>query len=171
MKKLLLIGVFGLLISSCSNNSSVNSYLKSNSSKNVSIINLNPKKDYEMLIVESSDCPYCHKLQHDLTTNQELINALKNIEVSPILADDTSKLYEITINNHKIEGTGQDIAYDLGVNAYPNIFFLNKSGKVVLNVPGYVKPKIMSCIAHYITSKSYKTTDINIYLKQNKCIS
>ncbi len=175
MKKIsLAIGLtvsIGLLISSCSKESNVNEYLKSNSSKSVPIVNLAPKKDYEMLIVESSDCPYCHKLQHDLTTNKELIEALKNVEVAPILADDTSKLYKIVINNHKLTGTGQDLAADLGVNAYPNIFFLNKEGKVILNVPGYVEPKTMVCVVNFITSKSYKKEDINSYIKANHCLS
>ncbi len=170
MKKVLLLLSFGLLITSCSKDN-VNSYLKSNSAKNVAVINLEPKKDYEMLIIESSDCPYCHELQHDLTTNQNLIQALKDVEVAPVLADDTSKLYKITINNHKLMGTGQDIATDIGVNAYPNIFFLNKKGKLILNVPGYVEPKTMVCVVNFITSKSYKKQGINSYLKQNHCIS
>ncbi len=161
----------GLLTASCSKESNVNQYLKSNSSKNVPIVDLKPKKDYEMLIIESSDCPYCHKLQHDITTNKELIEALKNVEVAPVLADDTSKLYKIVINDHKLIGTGEDLAADLGVNAYPNIFFLNKEGKVILNVPGYVKPKTMVCVVNFITSKSYKKEDINSYIKANNCLS
>lgn len=170
MKKLLFLMCIGLLISSCNKEGSVNSYLESNST-NIPIVNLNSNKDYEMLIIESSDCPYCHKLQEDLATNKMLIQALKNVKVAPVLADDTSKLYTITINNHKLEGTGRDLSYDLGVNAYPNIFFLNKQGKVILNIPGYVKPHIMVCLINFVTSKSYKTTDVNSYIKQNHCIS
>ncbi len=175
MKKLILIFGFifgiGLLTTSCSKKSGVNDYLKESSSKNIPIVNLEPTKDYEMLIIESSDCPYCHKLQHDITTNKDLIEALKNVEVAPVLADDTSKLYKIVINNHKLIGTGQDLAADLGVNAYPNIFFLNKEGKVILNVPGYVKPKTMVCVVNFITTKSYKKEDINSYIKANNCLS
>jgi len=174
MKRFLKISLFfgiGLLIASCSKQSGVNSYLKSSSSKDVPIVSLIPSKDYEMLIIESSDCPYCHKLQHDIATNQELIKALQGIEVAPVLADDTSKLYKIVINKHKLTGTGQDLAMDLGVNAYPNIFFLNKEGKVILNVPGYVKPKTMVCVINFITTKSYKKEDINSYIKANNCLS
>jgi thioredoxin-related protein len=159
MRKFLKTSLFfsiGLLIASCSRESGVNSYLKSSSSKNVPIVSLIPSKDYEMLIIESSDCPYCHKLQHDITTNQELIKALKNVEVAPVLADDTSKLYKLVINNHKLIGTGEDIASDLGVNSYPNIFLLNKEGKVILNVPGYVKPKTMVCVINFITTEKKK---------------
>jgi Thioredoxin-related protein len=175
MRKFLKTSIFiigiGLLIASCSKQNGVNEYLKSSSSKNVPIVSLIPSKDYEMLIIESSDCPYCHKLQHDITTNPELIKALKNVEVAPVLADDTSKLYKLVINNHKLIGTGEDIASDLGVNAYPNIFFLNKEGKVILNVPGYVKPKTMVCVINFITTKSYKKEDINSYIKANNCLS
>jgi len=156
---LFIIGI-GLLINSCSKQNGVNEYLKSNSSKNVPIVSLIPSKDYEMLIIESSDCP-----------NQELIKALKNVEVASVLADDTSKLYKLVINNHKLIGTGEDITADLGVNAYPNIFFLNKEGKVILNVPGYVKPKTMACVINFITTKSYKKEDINSYIKANHCLS
>ncbi len=46
----------------------------------------------------------------------------------------------------------------------PFIVFCNKNFKPILTIPGYLRPKTLSKVFKYITSRAYETMSINEYL-------
>ncbi len=166
VKKALSIALLGLgvLVSSCNKEKSENSFSEK-SSESSSVLNLQPTKNYAMLIVESKDCPYCKLLSHDLKDNKELIDATKDMNIYKVVVENNSELIKGTLNGHKFEGTPEDLAQALGVQAFPNIFFLDKQGNLLLQIPGYLKPPVMTCVVNYINQGIYKKESIDEYAK------
>lgn len=166
VKRALSIALLGLgiLVSSC-NKEKGESGINENLSESSSVLDLRPTKNYAMLIIESKDCPYCKLLSHDLKDNKGLIEATKDMNIYKVIVENNSELIKGTLNGHKFEGSPQDLAESLGVQTFPNIFFLDKQGNLLLQIPGYLKPTVMTCVVNYINQGIYKKESIDEYAK------
>ncbi|SHK50325.1 Thioredoxin-related protein [Thermocrinis minervae] len=151
--------LFVLMLTSCQKGKSASSESKS----------LIPRKDYAMLIVESQGCIYCKQLDKDLKTNQELIQTLKDMDVYRVLAESNAPVF-IKLDGKEMTTTEDKLVDILGVRSYPHIIFYNKEGRVVLQVPGYVPPKTLTCVVNYVKAQEFEKKKLMDYLKEQRCI-
>ena len=60
-----------------------------------------------------------------------------------------------------------DIAKLYGVRGYPSSWFLEASGARIIEVPGYIQKALFKKVLQYVKGGSYRTTDVNQYLKKH----
>ncbi len=128
---------------------------------------IRPTKEYAMLIVESESCIYCKQLHKDLQ-KEEVRKVLSGVDVFSILYESNAK---VTYRLKGKEGntTEEELARSLGVSSFPQIFFYDKEGNILLHIPGYQPPKTLLCTINFIRQEQYKNQNYMDYLKQNQC--
>lgn len=157
MRRLLLFTLVAFFLYSCNQKPEVSSVEK----------DIRPTKDYAMLIVESESCIYCKQLQKDLQ-KEEIKQALSGMDIFSILYESNAKVY-YRLNGKEGSTTEEELVRSLGVNSFPQIFFYDKEGRVLLHIPGYQPPKTLLCTINFIKQQHYKNQDYIDYLKQNQC--
>jgi len=130
MKRLLIFLLAVVFIASCD---------KGTKAISSEIKDITPKSPYAMLIVESESCIYCKQLKKDLQ-KPELSAELQGIDVYSILYESNAKVKYILNGQEKVS-TEEELAKALGVNSFPQIFFYDKKGNIILHIPGYQPPK------------------------------
>ena len=157
MKKLLGI-VFILFLSlailtGCSNKKASNNTVK-----------LKSNGKFVVLIFDSTTCPYCKKLHRDLTENQKLKEEEEKFTVYTIHVNE-SNAYLLSTAKGELKLQTDDLAQMYGFRgSTPFIVFCDENFKPILTIPGYLRPKTLSKVFKYITSRAYKTMSINEYL-------
>ncbi|MCS7307012.1 MAG: thioredoxin fold domain-containing protein [Aquificaceae bacterium] len=126
-----------------------------------------PQNDYAMLIVESESCIYCKQLKKDLQ-KEELTRELQGMDVQSILYESNAKVRHILKGKETIS-TEEELARYLKVNSFPQVFFYNKEGKILLHLPGYQPPKNLACSIRFVKEEMYKEEKYMDYMK-TKCI-
>jgi len=127
-----------------------------------------PKSPYAMLIVESESCIYCKQLRKDLQ-KPELSAELQGIDVYSILYESNAKVKYILKGRENIS-TEEDLAKALGVNSFPQIFFYDKKGNIILHIPGYQPPRTLACSIRFIKEEKYKQANFMEYIKSKECM-
>lgn len=127
-----------------------------------------PKNQYAMLIVESESCIYCKQLKKDLQ-RPDLASELNGVDVYSILYDSNARVRYILKGQEHIS-TEEELAKALGVNSFPQIFFYDKDGNIVLHLPGYQPPKTLTCSIRFVRESKYKEVQYMDYLKSERCI-
>jgi uncharacterized protein len=110
------------------------------------------KKDGKpvMLYFSSKYCPYCTLMEQDTLADKEIIRILAGFHVV------------------KIDTAGnRGLARRYSVNVYPTFWFLEGSGKRIVETPGYMGKPIFKKILEYVKGAHYKTQDIYQYLKKS----
>ena len=157
MKKFLNFGFFLLfslvILTGCSSKKASNSTVK-----------LKSNGKFVVLIFDSTTCPYCKKLHRDLKENKELRQEERNMTVYTIHVNETNT-YLLPSAKGELKLQTEDLAqmYDFR-GSTPFIVFCNKNFKPILTIPGYLRPKTLSKVFKYITSRAYETMSINEYL-------
>ncbi len=157
MKKFLNFSFFLLfslvILTGCSSKKTSNSTVK-----------LKSNGKFVVLIFDSTTCPYCKKLHRDLKENKELRQEERNMTVYTIHVNETNT-YLLPSAKGELKLQTEDLAqmYDFR-GSTPFIVFCNKNFKPILTIPGYLRPKTLSKVFKYITSRAYETMSINEYL-------
>ena len=87
-------------------------------------------------------------------------SVLGDAEVETILKKD---FVYVRIDVDKTE----DIAKLYGIRGYPSSWFLEPSGARIVEIPGYVEKALFKKVLQYVKGRSYKTSDVNDYLKKH----
>ena len=124
-----------------------------------------PKSNYALLIVESKSCIYCAQLKKDLRTEPNLREALKGMDLYFLLYE-SSKPVKTNIGGQVKELSERELAKALGVRSFPNLVFYDKSGNVILQIPGYLPPEKFVCVVNYVKGENFKDTPIEQYMKK-----
>ncbi len=127
-----------------------------------------PKHQYAMLIVESESCIYCKQLRKDLQA-EPLASELKGMDVYSILYESNARVKYLLEGKEGVS-TEEDLAKSLKVNSFPQLFFYDKEGNIVLHLPGYQPPKTLACSIRFVKEGRYKDTSYMDYLKTERCI-
>ncbi|MFN4319916.1 MAG: thioredoxin family protein [Aquificaceae bacterium] len=141
---------------------------KGTKSTSSDIKDITPKDAYAMLIVESESCIYCKQLKKDLE-KPELSAELKGMDVYSILYESNAKV-KYVLKGREGVSTEEDLAKALGVNSFPQIFFYDKSGNIILHIPGYQPPKTLACSIRFVKEEKYKQANFMEYIKSKECI-
>ncbi len=136
----------------------------SKKSSSGSLVKLNNKDKFVVLIFDSTTCPYCKRLHEDLRTNPKLISYEKKMTIYTIHVDESNS-YILPTPKGKLKLQTEDIARMYGFRgSTPYIVFCNKNFKPIVTIPGYLRPKTLSKVFEYILSRAYKTMSISEYL-------
>lgn len=100
----------------------------------------------------SKRCHYCRLLEKDAFSNDTIASYINDNYTAIIV--DTDEEREIVLRN--------------GVNGVPDLRFLTPQGKQIARLPGYVPPETLLNLLQYIQTDSYKTMDINEFVKNKK---
>jgi thioredoxin-related protein len=113
---------------------------------------LTPNGKYMIVIFETDKCPYCAKMNLDIHNDKKLHDTLKN---------DFSVYSLDAMKNrmHKIEHEGKPMDVDTktlidiySVNSTPTLIFMDKKGKRIFIVPGYMPPKQFKVTLDFVKS-------------------
>ncbi len=135
---------------------------------NSEIKDIVPKHEYAMLIVESESCIYCKQLRKDLQSHA-LASELENMDVYSVLYESNARVRYILKGQEHVS-TEEELAKALKVNSFPQLFFYDKEGNIVLHLPGYQPPKTLACSIRFVREGKYKDTQYMDYLKAERCI-
>ncbi len=134
------------------------------SHKSSNTINFSSHGKFVVLIFDSTTCPYCKKLHHDLDTNKKLKVYEKKMVIYTIHVDENNT-YTLPSKKGKLRLDTGELARMYRFNGYtPYIVFCNKDFKPIVTIPGYLKPNTLVRVFKYIYSRAYKTMNINEYL-------
>ncbi len=158
MKRLFTL-LFFLLLASCQQKKAI---------QESEIKDIVPKNQYAMLIVESESCIYCKQLKKDLQ-REDIASELSGIDLYSVLYESNAKVRYILKGKEGIS-TEEELAKALRVNSFPQIFFYDKEGNIVLHLPGYQPPKTLACTIRFVKEERYKNSQYMDYLKAERCI-
>ncbi|AEA33566.1 thioredoxin family protein [Hippea maritima] len=117
-----------------------------------------------VLIFDSTTCPYCIKLNKDLSTNA-LLKDYQNKMKFYFIHIDKDNYYTIKTSKGKLKLDTASLARMFGFRgSTPYVVITDANTKIILTIPGYVKPATMAKVLKYITTKAYQTMSINEYL-------
>lgn len=111
----------------------------------------NAKKDGKpiMLYFSSQYCPYCALMEQDTLADKEITKILSGFHVVKIPAEGNRAL-----------------AIRYSVNVYPTFWFLEGSGKRIVETPGYMEKPVFKKLLQYVKGNHYKTQDLYQYMKK-----
>lgn len=127
-----------------------------------------PKHEYAMLIVESESCIYCKQLRKDLQS-EILAQEIRGMDVFSVLYESNARVRYILKGQEHVS-TEEELARLLKVNSFPQLFFYDREGNIVLHLPGYQPPKTLACSIRFVKEGRYKNTQYMDYLKAERCI-
>ncbi len=109
------------------------------------------KKDGKpvMLYFSSRHCPYCALMEQDTLSDKEIIKILAGFHVVRISAEGNRALVK-----------------RYSVNVYPTFWFLEGSGKRIVETPGYIEKPMFKRLLEYVKGNHYKTQDLYQYMKR-----
>jgi thioredoxin-related protein len=112
----------------------------------------NAEKRKFMVFFHADWCAYCHKLEKNAFSNQEIAEYI-NTNFVPIKVD-TMK--------------DSQTAARFGVRGLPDIRFLTPEGDGIAKIPGYVGNKQLLTLLKFINTDSYKTMSIKEFTARQK---
>ena len=124
-----------------------------------------PKNKYALLIVESKSCIYCAQLKKDLKTEDILKQALKGIDLFTLTYENYTPV-KTNIGGKIREVSEKELARELRATSFPNLIFYDKNGNLILQIPGYLPPKELSCVINYVKNEVYKKEELKSYMKK-----
>ncbi|MFN7066006.1 MAG: thioredoxin family protein [Aquificaceae bacterium] len=159
MRKTIFILLVAFFVASCK---------KQGGTQSTEIKDLIPKHSHAMLIVESESCIYCKQLRKDLQ-REDISTQLQGMDVFGILYDSNAKVRYLMGGKEHVS-TEEELARSLRVSSFPQVFFYDKEGNVVLHLPGYQPPKTLACTIRFVKEERYKEENYMDYLRFQKCL-
>lgn len=102
-----------------------------------------------MLYFFSKYCPYCTLMEQNTLADREITKILAGFHVVKV----------------DVKGN-RALARHYSVNVFPTFWFLDGSGKRILETPGYMEKPVFKKVLEYIKGNHYKTQDIYQYLRK-----
>ena len=133
--------------------------------QNKEVKSIIPKNQYALLIVESKSCIYCAQLKKDLKTEPKIKEALKGLDLYFLLYESYEPV-KTNIGGQVKELSEKELAKALRATSFPNLIFYDKSGNIILQIPGYLPPEKFVCVINYVKTESYKNTPLEQYMKR-----
>ncbi len=141
---------------------------KQSGTQSTEIKDLIPQHNHAMLIVESESCIYCKQLRKDLQ-REDISTQLQGMDVFSILYESNAKVRYLMGGKEHIS-TEEELAKSLKVSSFPQVFFYDKEGNVVLHLPGYQPPKTLTCTIRFVKEERYKEENYMDYLRSQRCL-
>lgn len=109
------------------------------------------KKDGKPIVLYFSSrfCLYCSLMEQDTLADKEIIRILTGFHVVRIPVEENRAL-----------------AKRYSVNLYPTFWFLEGSGKRIVETPGYMDKPVFRKLLEYVKGNHYKTQDLYQYMKK-----
>ncbi|GAB6065580.1 thioredoxin fold domain-containing protein [Aquifex pyrophilus] len=124
-----------------------------------------PKNKYALLIVESKSCIYCAQLKKDLKTESILKESLKGMDLFMLTYENYTPV-KTNIGGKIKEVPEKELARELRATSFPNLIFYDKDGNLILQIPGYLPPKELSCVINYVKKEVFKKEELKDYMKK-----
>ncbi len=105
-----------------------------------------------MIYFHADWCAYCHKLEKNAFSNQEIADYIN------------SNFVPVKVDTNKESQT----AARFGVRGLPDIRFLTPDGDGIAKIPGYVEIKQLLTLLKFINTDSYKTMSIKEFASRQK---
>jgi len=105
-------------------------------------------------------CPYCKGM---LDENFKNATILKEIDKNFIYVDIFTANKD-SVRFQDFKGTYKEFSKYMGAVAYPATVFMNNEGKIVHRAIGYRNVNEHSAEIRYVSTKSYKTMDLESYI-------
>ncbi len=121
-----------------------------------------------MLMFDSSTCPYCKKIRKDLAENPTLHKEAVQFDLYN-LPRDAPQPYTILGN----KTTLQSLVMLYKVKATPNLVLMTAHGEKIWQLPGYVKPEVLSVIMAFVRgvdAGTYQKSEWKAYLRKHGII-
>lgn len=128
-------------------------------------INISPSNDKLFMLFFYADwCPYCKKMEESTFTNKDVIEILnKNFISLKINSESKQVLSKIDKNI-----TGITLAQSYQITGLPTVVFLDKNGKPLTAVPGFLPPDLFINILKYLYTESYKNQTFEEFQAKQK---
>ena len=95
-------------------------------------------------------CKYCTKMKAETYTD------------AAVIAELNANFVPVTVNTTKEQARAREYF----VRGLPTIWFLDKDGQRITNLPGFVDAPMFLKILRFISSRSYETMEFDAYLKK-----
>ncbi len=112
----------------------------------------NVEKRKFMIYFHADWCAYCHKLETNAFSNQEIADYI-NTNFVPVRVDADKE---------------SQTAARFSVRGLPDIRFLTPEGDGIAKIPGYVEIKQLLTLLKFISTDSYKTMSIKEFAARQK---
>lgn len=123
------------------------------------------KNDKKVLAyAEAEWCVYCKKMDKEVFTQKAVIDSL-NAYYYPVKIDVDSE--EKIIFNEE-EMTEQQFAQSYQVRATPTTFFVDKSGKILGEQPGFFPAGAYSKLLAFVGSGAFQKMNFKLYIQQSR---
>ncbi len=103
-----------------------------------------------ILYFYSNYCRFCDLMDRDV---------LNDNEINPILKKD---IVYIRVNVNK----KTELPRLYGIRGYPTTSLLDPSGKLIVQIPGYINKNVFKMILQFLEDKHYKTMTLNDFVSR-----
>ncbi|HNZ58357.1 MAG TPA: thioredoxin fold domain-containing protein [Syntrophorhabdaceae bacterium] len=103
-----------------------------------------------ILYFYSNYCRFCDLMDRDV---------LNDNEINPILKKD---IVYIRVNVNK----KTELPRLYGIRGYPTTSLLDPSGKLIVQIPGYINKNVFKMILQFLKDKHYKTMTLNDFVSR-----
>ncbi|MBN2042046.1 MAG: DUF255 domain-containing protein [Spirochaetes bacterium] len=97
-------------------------------------------------------CHWCKVMDKETFSNKEVIKILSENFIAIRLNTEKND----KINYMGMETTPNGLASAVGVKGLPTVLFMDKDGKPIDLVPGFIKPEMFTAILRYVNEECYK---------------
>lgn len=126
------------------------------------------QKGVTMLVFGTKTCPYCDILKKELEENGKLKTSLKDSTVYYISLDKNLE-YKQYIKEKGIDTSNFGLKMQYGGKSTPTIIiFDNDWNNPVITLPGYIGKDTLAEFVNYVSSKAYKTKDLQKFINEKK---
>ena len=112
-----------------------------------------------LLVFGQPSDPYTVKLQNDVVENSSLSQKIKEV-VTPIYIDATAlKMHKFSHEGKLMDVDTKTLINIYNIHATPTLIFIDKSGKSIFIVPGYMPPKQFIATLEFVKEGKYEGKD------------
>ncbi len=119
---------------------------------NAGIKKAKSQKKHIVIDMYASWCHWCKVMDKETFEDSEVVKKIKK-DYIPIRLDMDSRA---RIKYQKYNLTPNELSKLFGVQGLPTVVFMDKNGKFIDKLAGFIKPKLFSAILEYIKAECYK---------------
>lgn len=122
----------------------------------------NDEGKHLLLFFQLNACPYCDRMLEEIFETEPHSSFIQ--QHFDVIAINVSGDREVVFNE-EVTVSEKQLSEILKVRATPAILFLNEENKTVVRVNGYRAPERFKHVLEYVTSKSYRSSNLKDYLR------